>query len=290
MPASALPMFDRWARKSGLTIADVEADLVTVSMAPDQVSRGRRLLPLLLSAAPVIFMMIAAILATGALRRVASGEMLTAVGLLSEIDRETDPARRAALETYVAGTFHAQMSDNGVWQYLDDKDDARPVARMREIAQRVAARQPSPAEIAAAEAIAQTTIDRVRNRNGGTSATITFVALLLVGAGMSFFPGLVSVLMRRSGLVLATLGLAVVARSGREVSRAHAVLRLTVAWSPLLLYAVLVAVPSTRPWATASVIPGLVALGLVTLGAIWTILRPLRGPHDLIVRTHIGVR
>jgi uncharacterized RDD family membrane protein YckC len=86
------------------------------------------------------------------------------------------------------------------------------------------------------------------------------------------------------------MGLAVIAASGREISRFRAVLRLLVAWLPMAIFTVLRIIPSTAPWMTQSMIPAAIALAFMAAGVIWTILRPTRGPHDIVARTTIGVR
>jgi hypothetical protein len=116
-----------------------------------------------------------------------------------------------------------------------------------------------------------------------------FIALLLVGAGMSLGSGLVSVLVRPSGFVLSSLGLAVITRRGREVGRVRAVARLILAWSPLLIYGALLAWPVTRE-AVFSIAVASLAAAPTFIGFIWSLLQPTRGPHDMIVGTSIGSR
>lgn len=119
--------------------------------------------------------------------------------------------------------------------------------------------------------------------------TTNFVALLLVGAAMSLGSGLASVLIRPSGFVLSSIGLAVITKRGRETGRVRAVLRLIVAWLPLLIYGALLAWPVSRAAVFSITVVSLAALPTF-IGFFWTLLRPTRGPHDLIVGTSIGAR
>ena len=133
---------------------------------------------------------------------------------------------------------------------------------------------------------AATLLAPVRQRAEGRflsqdNSTTIFIALLLVGAGLSLGGGLVSVVVRPSGLVMSSIGLAVVTRQGRQVGRVRAVVRLLVAWAPLLVYGALLWWPVTRGAAALAATP-------TVIGFVWTVLRPVRGPHDLIVRTSIG--
>jgi len=173
---------------------------------------------------------------------------------------------------------------------MADKDDDNKVVKLHERARQAAKLQPSAEEIATAAYLVQPALDKIVEKQGTQNSAMIFVILVLVGTGLSFFGGLISVLVRPSGMVLSALGLAVVARSGREVSRLRAVLRLMIAWSPMLIFSIFMILPQTRPSAQQSVIPATVALALVAAGTIWTILRPTRGPHDILARTTIGVR
>ena len=139
---------------------------------------------------------------------------------------------------------------------------------------------------------AATLLAPVRQRAEGRflsqdNSTTIFIALLLVGAGLSLGGGLVSVVVRPSGLVMSSIGLAVVTRQGRQVGRVRAVVRLLVAWAPLLVYGALLWWPVTRGAMYSIVVAALAATPTV-IGFVWTVLRPVRGPDDLIVRTWIG--
>lgn len=197
VPVSAVAMLDRWQKRPQTSLDDVHADLTAAAMSPDRVPRGRRYVPLLVNAMPLVLMMFAAVIATA-------------------------------------------------------KADALGAAK------------------------------------GDTRGTIT-ATLLFVGAGMSFSAAAMSVLIRPSGLLMATLGLAVLTRGGREVSRLRALWRLTIAWAPVGIYAVFAAWPATQSVAMSTVPAAVVAM-VMLVGFAWALWRPTRGPHDRICGTEIGVR
>lgn len=172
--------------------------------------------------------------------------------------------------------------------------------RLRQVARDAAALQPSLADAAAAAARIRPTLDKVEGQyqkqieaRGFRGTATILIALLLTGCCVSLFSGLISVLIRPSGVVLSALGLAVQNRKGREISRLRAVVRILITWSPMLLFGVLLAAPRTRALMQATgstlVIAGLATVAM-TAGTIWTILRPTRGPHDIAAGTTIGVR
>jgi hypothetical protein len=250
------------------------------------------MLPVLLGMTPIALMLVGSIFAIRTMNgKAPAGRMITVLSILSEAKKETDPRRRQAFETYVAGTYATELSNESLWASLKDTDDNdRELPGLREAANRVAAMHPTPEETAAAAYLVQPALDKLEHRNSETGSTTIFVILALVGCGMSFFGGLVSVLARPSGLVLSALGLAVVVKSGREASRFRAVLRLLIAWSPMAVFTALRVIPTTRPWMTGSMVPAGIALTLMAAGVVWTALRPARGPHDIAAGTTIGVR
>jgi uncharacterized RDD family membrane protein YckC len=293
MPVSAVAMLDRWNKKQAtLSIADAESDLGALATSSERVTRGRRMLPVLLGMAPIALMLIAAVFAMRMTSgKTGTGRLFTVLGLLGEANKETDPHYRQAYETYVAGTFRTELTDDALWKAFKDTDDKdKELPRLRETANRVAALHPTPAETAAAAYMIQPALDKLERKKNNTGGPTIFVVLVLVGCGMTFFCELVSVLARPSGIVLSAMGLAVVAASGREISRFRAVLRLLLAWLPMVIFTVLRVIPSSAPWMTQSMVPAGIALALMAVGVIWTAWRPTRGPHDIAARTTIGLR
>lgn len=306
MPVSAVAMVDRWSRdtkKRGVAIADVAADLMAVSLSAEKVSRTRRLMPVIMAVLPVVLMLSASFIAIRTVGKVLTHDTSVMLTLLTERDRSANPEVRQAIDTYLAGTLHAQLADEGTWKLLADSDKNKSdddMPRFRQIARDAAQLRPTAAETAAAAQRIKQTLDKAESKylgqidDSGYRGTETILlALLLTGCGMSFFSGLISVLVRPSGLVLSALGLAVLTRRGREIGRIRAVARLLIAWSPMLLFAIVFAVPRSRELMqgthTTLVFAGLATLAMLA-GTIWTVLQPLRGPHDIAAGTTIGVR
>jgi hypothetical protein len=89
-------------------------------------------------------------------------------------------------------------------------------------------------------------------------------------------------------VIAGLLGLTLVTRAGTRIGRGRALLRLAIAFSPLLVWGVWLGWPpfqtiSQRPipstWFLA------IALVLMAIGGVWTIVRRVRGPHDVIAGT-----
>ena len=293
LPASAVAMLDRWQRKGTRPTSELAADLALATSHVHEVTRTRRAGPLLAAASPVLLTMLAAAIAIGTQGPALSRERFITGELLEKIVDERDPATRQALKMHLATTMRAEVTAaNAPWQSTDPDDaDDKDLQRMKAAANEVAAVTPgaagTPAPSAAVTAIiskAERDFDRM-----GNDATTVFVALLIIGACLSLGGGIVSVLTRPSGVVLSTLGLAIVTRTGREVGRVRAVTRLLVAWSPLLIYGGLLWWPPTRT-AVNSILVASLAAAPIVIGFVWSLLRPTQGPHDLIMGTRIGTR
>jgi uncharacterized RDD family membrane protein YckC len=268
MPASAFAMLERWQKKRAIPLVELIGDLSVVTASAGTVSRSRRAGPLLLAAAPVLLMMLSAAIAITNVE-VLPHDRFVAAELLEALEDERDPVRQQALKVYLSGTLRSELDDTAApWRSMS----------------------PSEGEIAEAATLLEATRQRTEERFLKQDNTTTiFIALLLVGAGMSLGGGLVSVLARPSGFAMTSLGLAVVTRQGRQISRVRAVLRLVVAWAPLLVYGALLAWPMTRDAVNSIVVASLAAMPTV-IGFVWAMLRPTRGPHDLIMGTSIGTR
>ena len=120
------------------------------------------------------------------------------------------------------------------------------------------------------------------------------VAVLgLLAFALALASAVVSAIVVRGGLVFRLVGLALVTRSGRQAGRFRSLCRALVAWSPGVLWmASLGRDPVTR--AMEGQMPTLVglgvALGVVAVGAGWSIVRPNRGPHDMVCGTWVVPR
>ena len=105
---------------------------------------------------------------------------------------------------------------------------------------------------------------------------------------------IVSAMIVPGGLFTRMLGHAVVTRSGSEIGRALSLARVLVAWAPAIAWLLYLAsspkvqgfVP-TPPNPTLGALLTLAALGI---GAVFTIARPERGPHDWLLGTWVVPR
>ncbi len=288
VPSSAMAMLDRWQARRTLTLAELAADLSTVTASTGSVTRSRRAGPLMLAASPVLLMMLAAAIAIGSIDDVPR-DTFVATELLEDLVDERDAARQQTLRVYLAGTLRPTLTAADAPWRVAEPDDEELVA-LRVLADEVATMTPTPEEVSAAAAQLAPVLQRLEQQSAGRdNATTIFLALLLVGAAMSLSGGLVSVIVRPSGLLMSSLGLAVVTREGREVGRVRAVVRQLVAWLPLLVYGGLLWWPVTRG-AVASIAVASLAAAPTVVGFVWSLWHPTRGPHDLIVGTSIGVR
>jgi hypothetical protein len=287
-PASAVAMLDRWGKKRVVPLVELVSDLSVVTASSGTVTRSRRAGPLLLAAAPVMLMLVISVIANQ-VNVVMPHDRFVANELLEELTDEREPGRQQALKVYLAGTLRSELiAADAPWRSADadDEDDLA----LRALADETAALTPSQAEVAEAKTILAAELQRAEEQFlGQDNSTTVFVALLLVGAAWSLGGGLVSVLVRPSGFVLSSLGLAVITGRGREIGRVRAVLRLVVAWLPLLIYGAFLAWPVTRG-AVFSIAVVSLAAAPTFIGFVWALLRPTRGPHDMIVGTSIGSR
>jgi serine/threonine protein kinase len=287
-PASAVAMLDRWRKKRAIPLDALVGDLSLVTASSGAVTRSRRAGPLVLVAAPVLLMLVIAVIANR-VNVVMPHDRFVANELLDDLSDERDPERQQAFKVYLAGALRSELvAADAPWRSadMDDKDELA----LRALADEAAALTPNPAELAAAETMVASELRRAEEQFlDQDDPTTIVIALLLVGAAWSFCAGLVSVLVRPSGFVLSSLGLAVITDRGSEIGRVRAVFRLIVSWSPLLIYGALLAWPFTRA-AVFSIAVVSLAAAPTFIGFVWALLRPNRGPHDMIVGTSIGAR
>jgi len=291
MPVSAVTLIDRWTRRPDTPLGDIAGEIAAVSASLDRVTRGRRLVPLLGGAAPLVMMMFAAAIAVSTVKRMTSHDMFIALRLVESLRTERDPARAQAIRTYVSGRFGAVLGDEAAWKAAGVS--GTDIRQLRDLAARGDAGAPAE-RVAAAGATLGATLEKFEadfqkaSRSSRSTGEIV-VVLLFVGSAAGAAFGLCSVLVRPSGLVLSTMGYAVLTKRGREIGRLRAMARLIVAWSPVILYAAIVAVPAARP-AFYDAGPAAAVTAVMLAGVIWTTIRPTRGPHDIVIGTRIGVR
>jgi hypothetical protein len=290
---------------------EVVARIDSLMSRPDTLVRWRRTATVAPCVAlPAICAVIGALTLTAAQRAITPdvAMLATSLGELSSLSlpREGDAAsHRAALEVYVAGRFGPMIADQKVWH---SPIITLSMGRLRPLAERALADHPhvSPDELTAAtSALGSFLQGQERAARSPWRALVPRLALaellvlLTVVAGF----GILAPLLFRGGVLMRSLGIAVVTRTGREASPLRAFGRGLVAWLPLTALVVLLFRTSvvaglqagsgiSNGWQRHPIaILAVVALGVLLLGAaFWSVLHPERGLQDRIAGTWLVPR
>jgi RDD family len=293
-----------WSQATPSSVGDVHAELVRVAGMPD-LRRARRALPFVLAAIPPVFIIAFTVLIIAPTVTRFFGpetnEMLAFLEMLynpkpQPDSRLADPNVRTAIETYIAGRHGTRLRDAGFW----NAPVMRGVStRLRKTAEGVAARHPSVSseELAQATTTIAPELERRRQRRGETFADISGIIILATVAMaliVLLLLGIVSSLIVPGGLFTRMLGHAVVHRDGREIGRMFSLARVLVAWAPAIAWLLyLAASPKVQGFVPTPPNPlagTLLTLGVLAAGAIFTIARPSRGPHDWLLGTWVVPR
>lgn len=175
------------------------------------------------------------------------------------------------------------------------------LARLRPVAVRVAARHPALSDEAVAEAarLLAPDFDRITAEYAAkiapemrTAVEVMAGALFAIGGGVDCLFCLIGAVIVPGGVLFRLLGLAVVTRDGREIGRLRSVGRVLVVWSPFLIWlASLMPSPITAlQTGAARIESAVVVLAVLLAGAVWSVVRPTRGPHDVVAGTWIVPR
>jgi hypothetical protein len=263
----------------------------------DQVTRARRAASILLANVPLFFALIALSVGLPTAVRLLDTQFLEMSRALVEIrtlDGKTDQESvkaREALEVFVSDRFRTSLADERTWQ---DPRSAGLLTPLRPVATRILARQSSLSDKdrnAAHAAAAARLGNPVSMRSQAVKIAILLPAIVLL---VSAIVAVLSALLFSGGLLLRSLGVAVVSRLGSDVSRVRAAWRAIVAWSPvLLLWLYLLA------WSAAGGevfdalsywwVPAAAAVAAVA-GCVWAILRPSQGVAEQLTRTYLVPR
>jgi hypothetical protein len=212
---------------------------------------------------------------------------------------------RAAAETYIAGRFAPTLTDARLWT------TPSLLAPHRQLIERIVTEHPrvSPEEMAAATAVFGPFLERqasMRRSRQSMSTWLTawslfalvFQTMAVIGIGMAW--------LFRGGLVLRAFGVEVVTRIGTPASRLRTLWRGLLAWSPVIIAAVLLVPNQTLlpfremvvlrfpnqtllPREVAFVI-GVCAAVIFVVGAVWALVYPERGLQDRIAGTYLVPR
>ena len=304
MPLSARTLLRSWSHQTPPSLSETHAELVRVAAAPDQVRRARRALPMALAAIPpVCIIAFTVLIMVPMANRFFGPETTEMLALLETLHnprpgtRQADPDVRAAIETYVAGRHGTRLRDAGFWnsQIMQGVSN-----RLRKTADGVAARHPSVSteELANATTTIAPELERRRQRargqNFGDLAPIIIMAVIAMAFLLLLLLSVVSSLIVPGGLFTRMLGHAVVTRQGTEIGRLLSLARVLVAWSPVIAWLLYLAASAkvqgfvpTPPNPLLGTFLTVTALGI---GAVLTIARPQRGPHDWLLGTWVVPR
>jgi hypothetical protein len=263
----------------------------------DHVTRARRAASILLANVPLFFALIALSIGLPTAVRLLETQFLEMSRALVEIrtlDGKTDQesvTAREALELYAADRFRAKLADETTWH---DPRSAGLLTPLRPIAARILAGTSSPSdeERRAAHAAAAARLGNPVSirRQAVSIATLLPAIVLLVSAIVA----VLSALLFRGGLLLRSLGVAVVSPRGLDASRVRAAWRAIVAWSPVLLLWLYVLAWSAAGGEVFDAlsywwVPTAAAVAAVA-GSVWAILRPSQGVAEQLTRTYLVPR
>jgi hypothetical protein len=209
--------------------------------------------------------------------------------------REANPEVREAIEIYLAGRYGARLNSDEFWggrimQGLSPQ--------YRPIAAGVIERHPSVTreELARATDVIAPELKRRGERREEISdlgpiiiMAVTAIALLPV-----LLFSVLSSLVVPGGVFTRTLGHAVVRGDGREIGRFLSLVRVVVAWAPAIAWLLYLAsspkVQGYVPTPPNPILGALLTLDALGIGAVVTIARPERGPHDWLLGTWVVPR
>jgi hypothetical protein len=304
IPLSARLLVDRWST-TPRSIDEEYAALAEAVVVPDRVARSRRAVPIVLAAAPPLFFALIGALVLPVLGRILTpdnGALMSWLDALREPaagSRFVDPALRATGEIYVAGRFAERLRDDRFWGPLASGNEQLKAERA--FADALVERHPSVSadELQMASAALGPEIEDIERR-AGRGADFSRVRSIVIGTlaalavGWVAIAALVSSAAVPGGIVTRLIGHAVVGAEGREIGRMRSTVRGVVAWSPAIVWmAILALSPRIQvfvPVPAHPILIGTIVAGVTIAGAIWTILRPERGPHDWIAGTWVVPR
>jgi len=232
--------------------------------------------------------------------RLLNGEEIETVGLLTVLQTEVPPGsplsrpeNRVALETYLAGQHGTILRDTSLWN--NQTLGIQKLPAMGRMASDIATRYPSVTKEEVARSLQ--TIEPLVGRSlhqrgmGMKNASLFFVAIITAGASvLVLLCSVVSSIAIPGGVAIRSIGLAVVTRDGKEISRWRSLARTLIAWVPMLV--VLLPMPAliSQGQGPAFVVSVGLAFLVMIAGVVWTITAADRGLHDRIAGTWVVPR
>jgi hypothetical protein len=297
LPRPAQATLDALQCAGFTSLASVAERAAALTEGLDHITRPRRAASIVLANVPLAFALLALSIGLPAAVRLLETRFLEMSRALVEIrtldgrtDQESVQAREA-LEIYVADRFRAQLADERTWK---DPRTAGLLTPLRPITSRILSSRRTLTDDArrAASAAAEARLGHpvsIRSQAVKIAGVLPAVVLLL-----SAVVAVLSALLFRGGLLLRSLGLAVVSLRGSEASRARAMWRALMAWSPILLLWIYVGAWSAAGrdlldafsnwWVPAA------AAAVAVAGCAWAIRNPSQGAAERLTSTYLVPR
>ncbi len=313
IPLSGRSFLERWSRPSLPPLQDARAALQSMVTAPTEVQWWRRALPSALSGAPIALMLLVGLLILPMLSRFTSSDAAAMMNLLGVLQSTTLPADnpmrrpdiREAAEVAVAGRYGALIRDDEFWNagvvrglapnyrpYAEDILERHPNVSAEQLAEAEKVLAAARRDFDARQKAARPTARReqsVIELGAVIISTVTAGAMAIVLGCL-----LLSSLLVPGGLVSRQLGLATVTRTGEEIGRLRSFARALVIGLPAIAwFAYLGSAPRVQgfvPTPASPLTATLLTVGVMAVGAIWTIARRIRGPHDVLTGTWVVPR
>ena len=307
IPLSARTLIDRLAAPEPPDLDEVNERLTAVVAAQEGVRRSRRAIPIALASAPVLVMVLAAALLMPYLVRFMNDtqnvEIVSGLGMIGSPNprapRLRDPAIRSAIERYLAGRYGRVLADDRFWNTLIMQ---RFAENLRPVAVGILERHPavSTGDLATASTVIAPERERWQRESQVQARGLLRVGVIIVSAltglvlALGLGGSLLSAVAVPGGLVMRQLGYAVISGDGREIGRGRSLMRALAAWLPAIVWlGYLSASPKIQGFVPAppSALTGVgLLLAAMTMGIVWTLARPTRGPHDRLARTWVVPR
>jgi eukaryotic-like serine/threonine-protein kinase len=306
VPLSVSMWIHTLATRGFTSFQDVVGSITSLMSRPDTVTRWRRAASIAPCAAgPAVCAVIAALTITLAQQAITPDVAVLSVSLRELMSlpsqRVGDAARyRSALEVSIADRVAPMVADERAWH---SPIVTLSMGRFRRLAEQILADHPhvSPDERAAATSALGSFLERQERAARSPLWTlfpiVVRVQLMLFLTMVAVF-GILAPLLFRGGILMRALGIAVVTRTGEELSPLRAAGRGLIAWLPLIaLVALLFRINPQRYGLSDSwqqfplTIVAVAALGMIALGGVlWAVLRPERGLQDRIAGTWLVPR
>ena len=304
-PISARALVNGWAAAPPASLEEAAGAVQSAAAAVERVTPARRAIPIALATGPVVFGFIATLVAVPAMQRLANpqnAEVFAWLGALTDSrtdPRLSDPAIRDAVERYVAEHYRSVLADRRFWSIATGQGNLN---RLRQTAEDILARHPSVSadEMAQLSVTLAPEIEERRHFSAyvgeGVGSVLPVMSTLFVAGALfiAFVASMFSAIAMPGGIATQTVGLGVVRRDGREIGRVRSLVRALVVWTPAIAWFVYLEMsPKIQGFVPNPPNPmrgALFVLGTMAFGAIWTVVRTTRGPHDFVAGTWVVPR